>query len=268
MMKAFRQGDTARQVEARETADWRKRGSYIVEASIVLPIFMVAMIVLSAIVLFYASVEDANYVMATELRKGAIEAIGTKAQPLLPITIKERISENHPIVKSQRVKEYGFRKTRDGMDELIYIKLELYMKSNNPMGFLSEARYDASLMTRAYVGLKREADPMSEAEFRNELADEVYVFPQDGKRYHNKNCSYVHAESKVVVLTDELRKKYSVCSVCKSKTVKNGSSVYIFPNYGENYHIAGCGVLRRRNIEIEKKTAIKRGYTPCSKCGG
>ena len=205
MMKAFRQIDTARQTEEQGTADWRRRGSYVVEAAIVLPIFMVAMIVLSAIVLFYASVEDANYIMVTELRKGAIEAIGTKTQPLLPITIKERISDNHPIVKSQRVKEYGFRKTQDEMDELIYIKLELYFKSNNPMGFLSEARYDASLMTRAYVGLQREEDPMSDAEFRNELADGVYVFPQDGKRYHNKTCSYVHAESKVVLLTDELR---------------------------------------------------------------
>ncbi len=238
------------------------------ESAVVLPIFMVSMLVLSAIVLYYACIEDANYIMATELRKAAIEATMTKTQPLVPAAVESRIEDNHPIVKSQRVKEYGFRKSRDGLDELIYLKLELTMKSNNPMGFLTTARYDASLMTRAYVGLERDADPMSEAEFRNEVVDGVYIFPQDGERYHNKNCSYVHAESKVVTLTDELRKKYSGCAVCKSKSAKTGSSVYIFPNYGENYHLKGCGVLRRRKIEVEKKVAVTRGYTPCSKCGG
>ena len=254
---------------------WRKKirersscGSYVVESAIVVPIFLVGMIVLSAIVLFYSCIEDANYILATELRKGAIEAVIVDNQPLIPLESEQRIQKNHPIVQSQRVLDYGFRKTRNDIDELIYIKLELYMESRNPMGFLGNGRYDVALMTRAYVGLERNVNPMSEADFRNELENGVFVFPQDGERYHAKSCTFVQAESKIVTLNQSVKSKYSSCKVCKSNTAVDGSSVYIFPNYGANYHLTGCGVLKRRYIEIEKDTALERGYTPCTKCGG
>lgn len=245
-----------------------RQGSYIVESAIVVPVFLIGMVVLSAIVLFYSCIEDANYILATELRKGGIEAVLLEEQPLIPLEAERRIRNNHPIVQSHRILDYGFRKSRNGFDELIYIKIELYMESRNPMGFLGNGRYDVALMTRAYVGLERKTNPMSEADFRNELEDGVFVFPQDGERYHAKNCTFVQAESKVVSLNQSVKNKYSPCKVCKSNKAAEGSSVYIFPNYGASYHLTGCGVLRRRCIEIEKDTAVERGYTPCKKCGG
>ena len=123
-------------------------------------------------------------------------------------------------------------------------------------------------MTRAYVGQVRNCKAMTEAEFRNELADGVFIFPQDGEKYHNKNCTFVRSETKAVALTESVKRKYTGCRICRSKEAASGTRVYVFPEYGSRYHLPGCRVLERRCIEIEKDVAKERKYTPCSKCGG
>jgi len=37
---------------------------------------------------------------------------------------------------------------------------------------------------------------------------------------------------------------------------------------GYRYHVGDCGYLRRSRIPVEKRKAIKAGYTPCKVCGG
>ena len=184
-----------------------RRGSYVVEAAITLPVLLIAMIVLSSIVLYYSCIEDAAFITATEFRKGSIEAVVSEGQPLIPLEVAERTRDNHPILDSHRILEYGFRKNRNGLNELIYLNLELDMKTRNPLGILSQSRYDSALMTRAYVGQVRNCKAMTEAEFRNELADGVFIFPQDGEKYHNKNCTFVRSETKAVALTESVKRK-------------------------------------------------------------
>lgn len=247
---------------------YRKRGSYIVEAALGMPVFLIAMVVLFSVVLYYAAIEDSGYIAAMELRKGAAEAIVTEVEPLIPVNVEEQIKSNNPSVKSVWLEDYLFRGKRNGMDELIALRLRLNLKTNNSLGIKSQSSYNLALMTRAYVGTVQKSKPMTEAEFRNEVVNGVFIFPQDGERYHNKNCTFVRSENKLVPLNAEIRSKYRSCDVCHSQVVSDGTGVYIFPSYGTRYHQKGCGVLRRRCIEIEKGTAKERGYTPCSKCGG
>jgi len=37
---------------------------------------------------------------------------------------------------------------------------------------------------------------------------------------------------------------------------------------GDRYHVGDCRYLRRSRIPVEKREAIKAGYTPCRVCGG
>lgn len=52
-------------------------------------------------------------------------------------------------------------------------------------------------------------------------------------------------------------------------TVKKGipSTVYVTKT-GDKYHVDGCSSLSRSKIAISYKDAVKKGYTPCSKCIG
>lgn len=244
-----------------------KKGSYIVESTISLPIFMIAVIVMSSILLMYSCIEDANFIAATEMRRAAAESIYVNTTPLLPIRISNRIYE-HDQVKDIDTKDFRFKQAFLGNDEMIAIKLKMEMKTNNPLDLASKADYDVALVSRAYVGKTRNERNMSAAELMNKNAEAVFIFPQSGEKYHNKGCGVLHAAYQATVLNSSLRSKYSSCPLCHSKTAKIGDRVYYFPNDGEDYHLAGCPSLERNYIEIEKQVAIERGYTPCKKCGG
>lgn len=243
-----------------------KKGSYLVEATISLPIYMIAVIVMASIILMYACIEDSNFIATTELRRGAAEAITADTSMLIPNRIENRIKE-HTQVEKLNLLEYGYRTSRWNQDELILFKLKMSMATKNPLDLASKADYDVALVARAYVGKERTLDNMTEEEM---MADgsAVYIFPKRGEKYHSKGCTYLKAASKATVLTSSLIHDYSACPLCQSKNASIGSLVYYFPAAGESYHLPGCGALQRNYIEIEKRVAVERGYTACSKCGG
>ena len=245
-----------------------KRGSYIVETSICLPIFMIAVIVMTSIILMFACIENANYVIANELRRASIEAKISPTAIFAPARISKEVSGSGSLVKGIYVTDYGYLVKRGGIDKLIVLRMRMHMKVNNPLKLMSEAEYNLSLATRAYVGRERGNDALSVADFENDSSDPVYIFPKSGKKYHDKNCTYVKAGYIATPLTLSVKMKYSGCPVCRSKGTAIGAVVCVFPRAGDSYHLPGCKVLQRRYIEIEKRVALKRKYSPCSKCGG
>lgn len=244
-----------------------KRGSYITEASISLPIFIIAIIVMSSVILMYACIENSTFIIATELRRASCEALLGDEASIVPGRIIRRIKA-HSQVSNIRIDEYGYRKEFLNNDEIILIRLRLLLRTDNPIGIASEAESTLSCVTRAYVGKIGQYEPMSAEEFEETGDETVFVFPKAGERYHNKVCNVLKAASKAVALTESVRKTYSSCSICKSGGTGNGSLVYVFPSSGEAYHLPSCKALDRNYIEIMKRTARKRGYTPCLKCGG
>ena len=245
-----------------------KKGSYLVEAAISLPVFIIAVIVMSSVILMYACIEDCAFIAANELRRGAAEAVIADTSIALPHRIRKELEDNHSQVHSARLIEAGLRSERWGIDELLIVDFRLTLKTNNPLGIKAEADYDLALATRAYVGQERDETNMTAEEFADEDAEAVYIFPKRGEKYHSKGCTFLRAASASTVLTASVRRKYKACPLCHSSRAENGALIYYFPSDGEDYHLPGCPSLQRNYIEIEKGTALHRGYTACSKCGG
>lgn len=245
-----------------------KKGSYIVEAAITLPLFIIAVVVMSSIILMYTCIENCTFMAADELRTGAAEAVFADPGLLIPHRLKTKILENHSQISSARVTDFGYRVSRWGEDELIAVSLDLHMKTANPAGIKASADYELSLVTRAYVGKIRDIPPMTADELAGADSDPVFIFPRRGEKYHSKGCGFLTAASTSGTLTSGMKRKYKPCPLCGSRKARPGSKVYYFPDYGESYHLAGCPALERNYIEIDKKDAAARGYTPCSKCGG
>ena len=245
-----------------------KRGSYLVEAAISLPIFIIAVIVMSSVILMYACIEDCAFIAANELRRGAAEAVVADTSIALPHRIRNELEENHSQVHSARLIEAGLRSERWGIDELLLVDFRLTLKTNNPLGIKAEADYDLALVTRAYVGHERDEPNMTAEEFADEDSEAVYIFPKRGEKYHSKGCTFLRAASTSAALSGTIRKKYKACPLCHSSRAADGSLVYYFPSDGEDFHLPGCPALQRNYIEIDKGTALRRGYTSCSKCGG
>ena len=212
-----------------------KRGSYLLEAAISLPVFIIAVMVMSSVILMYACIEDCTFIAAGELRRGAAEAVIADTSVVLPYRIRKEIEENHSQVHSAKLTDAGFRCERWGIDELLLVSFRLRLRTE---------------------------------EFADEDAEAVYIFPKRGEKYHSKGCTFLKAASTSAALTDTIRRKYRGCPLCHSSSAGNGTLIYYFPSDGEDYHLPGCASLQRNYIEIDKCTARRRGYTACSKCGG
>ena len=245
-----------------------KKGSYLLEAAISLPAFVIAVIIMSSVILMYACIEDCAFIAANELRRGAFEAVMADTSVVLPYRIKKEIQNEHSQVHSARLTDAGFRCERWGIEELLIVDFRLRLKSNNPLGIKAEADYDLALATRAYVGRERDESNMTEEEFADEDAKAVYIFPKRGEKYHSKGCTFLRAASTSSALTGSIKRKYKSCPLCHSRNAPEGTLIYYFPSDGEDYHLPGCASLQRNYIEIDKGTALRRGYTACSKCGG
>lgn len=245
-----------------------KKGSYVLEAALALPVFLIAVILMSSIILMYACIEDCSFIAANEMRRGAAEAIYADTSVLIPYRIRHEAISGHSRVRSAMLTDFGYRTSRWGKDELIAVTLRLELGSGRKIGIMPAAHYDLSLVTRAYVGATRSTDPMSESELEGNDCDPVFIFPKRGEKYHSRGCGFLTAASTHTSLTPALRRKYSSCPLCRSRNASIGSKVYYFPAAGEAYHLHGCPSLERNYIEIDRKDAVRRGYTPCSKCGG
>ena len=245
-----------------------KRGSYLLESAISLPVFIIAVIVMSSVILMYACIEDCTFIAANELRRGAAEAVIADTSVVLPYRIKKEIESNHSQVHSARLVDAGFRCERWGIDELLLVDIRLRLRTKNPLGIKAEADYDLSLATRAYVGRERDESSMTAEEFADEDAEAVYIFPKRGEKYHSKGCTFLRAAATSAALTGSIKRRYRSCPLCHSSSAENGALIYYFPSDGEDYHLPGCPSLQRNYIEIDRDTARRRGYTACSKCGG
>ena len=245
-----------------------KKGSYIVESAIVLPVFLISVLIMSSIILMYACIEDCNFIAASELRRASAESIYSDISVVVPYRMKKAFEDDHSRIAASRTVDYGYRTSRWGQDELIAVTIRLRLASPNSLGIKADADYDIALVTRAYKGKVRNILNMSADELSGQDADPVFIFPKRGERYHDHGCGFLTAASKSGTLTSSLRRKYSSCPLCRSSKAPNGSLVYYFPAAGEAYHLARCPSLQRNYVEIDKKDALERGYTPCSKCGG
>ena len=187
---------------------------------------------------------------------------------MLPYRIKKEITSQHSQVHNVRVTDYGYRVSRWGQDELIVLTVDMDLAANNPLGLKAEADYDLSMVTRAYVGKIRNNPAMTASEMEGGNSEPVFIFPKRGERFHAAGCAFLTAASTSGVLTSAVRSNYKPCPLCGSGKAEYGSRIYYFPAAGEDYHLGGCPALQRNYIEIDKKDALERGYTPCSKCGG
>jgi len=111
------------------------------------------------------------------------------------------------------------------------------------------------LVYRPFIGESRTED--------NEM---VYIFPKSGLRFHVDGCSTLKEGQVSLVLTDNLRGKYSACKLCEPDKLPNGSPVYMYSEYSDTYHRQSCSTITKSYECVSKSEAIKKGYSPCQIC--
>jgi hypothetical protein len=237
-----------------------KKGSYLVEAALVVPLFLLAMLLLVNVIPVIAKCENITYGAAEEMRMEMAKSAFRSDMAALPVLLTVRVKKENTKVEHFLVTKYRYRYKTDDTEDLICIRYTCRFGQPDPFGIFHKIRFNGALMGRAYTGAYYNGQRKED--------DTVYVFPEDGKCYHGKDCTHVKANCRQLYLTASIQKHYHPCPNCKSGEAKLGTPVYCFDSYGEAYHLAGCKSVKRYYIDISRKSAIESGYVACSKCGG
>jgi len=246
-----------------------KKGYIVIEAAIMLPVFILAIVSLMHYINVLSVQENIYNSTLDEASRLASKASVVKVAPGFSSVIKERVREENPAVSEMTIKKFKYLYFDGDLDNMIVLDGKYYMNLKLPITFGHSYPINVRVKCRGFTGVKKKGKPMSFAEMESEGEWlPVWIFPTSGEKYHTPGCTYVKANAREVVLTGQLKKKYNSCSLCDSDAVSIGAFVYCFEENGTVYHKDTCKQVTRYAIEINKTEAVDKGYTPCSKCGG
>lgn len=245
-----------------------KKGSITVEAAIILPMFIIAVLTISYTIKLIEAEECVINGVADEARHVAayayIEKTGLGVKP----RIEKRVKADKA-AESFAVKRLGYLYSDFHNTGLISIDMTYTVKNRMPVKMRGDFHRKTGVLFRGFVGRDNKGQIFSFDMMQ--AADDgttVWVFPVAGERYHNENCSYIRVYPVQTILTDEVRRHYTPCKLCRPDEHGNGHIVYCFKKTGKAYHSADCSTVDRYVIEMTRYEAVSEGYSRCMKCGG
>ena len=245
-----------------------KKGSITVEAAIILPMFIIAVLTISYTIKLIEAEECVINGVADEARHVAayayIEKTGLGVKP----RIEKRVKADKA-AESFAVKRLGYLYSDFNNTGLISIDMTYTVKNRMPVKMRGDFHRKTGILFRGFVGRDNKGQIFSFDMMQ--AADDgttVWVFPVAGERYHNENCSYIRVYPVQTILTDEVRRHYTPCKLCRPNEHGNGHIVYCFKKTGKAYHSADCSTVDRYVIEMTRYEAVSEGYSRSMKCGG
>ena len=247
--------------------EMNKKGIYTVEAAICLPLVLLAVITLGYFIEADSAWENSMNAAFRECSYAQCSGLDL-SKAFLGVKLRHDAAgfgQDVDLNLSDRRYSYDDGRHTDVNSFRLRAEVDLTL----PLHFGRFFDYEAPVKYRDFVGLQYSRTPLgAEGLEQDEDSTEVWIFPQSGTRYHDKNCTYVRATVHSCILTNELRRQYDSCAMCGSGNLPSGSVVFCF--YGDDtcYHRGNCRSIRRHTVVVDRTEAEEKGYTPCSKCGG
>ena len=246
-----------------------KKGHYVVEASIILPIFLIGIITLSALINTFMVYENIVFSSVDECRHAMVNNYMVKEDIKFPKRLENRLIDENENIALIDIDHFisGYKVGKN--NNLVSLRVNYKLDVKAPLPLIKTNEKKQTLVFRKFLGQKSDNLPFTFERMENLEEDNiVYIFPNDGIRYHKKECSYVTPKVEEKILDSKIKSNYIPCNSCGTIKAKFGDVVYIFKEYGDAYHYKKCSTIKKNFIKLDKQAAIKKGYTPCSKCGG
>ena len=183
-----------------------KRGSYVVEAAMSLPVFILVFVALAMIIVFITRCENIVFRQC-----GMLYEMDMKAPQVFP----------NPRGEDYKVLNFDYLYSENGIDDLISLDSMASFKAEDPIGINGRIDLRLNIRSRGFTGALQHSGRLSEEDFKSgEASVKVIVFPKYGIRFHREGCRYVKQDfaGEEVKLTMEKKdaelKGYTACSVC------------------------------------------------------
>ena len=243
-----------------------KKGFLSLEAALFVPVFVIAVLTFGYLIKVAVAEENIMHIMADEARKIGAYSYNIKAAPLYEYGLSARLHEENKEAHDVNVESFRYMYGYSGMEDLIGVRVSCNIRIKLPIVFHDSVDVTDTLLFRAFTG--REFIPETRFDDMEEEQEShiVWVFPVAGERYHEIDCGYIKVAARQGVLNAAVKKNYKPCALCGASGLPLGSVVYYFESSGEAYHNGSCFIVDRYVISMEEADAVKKGYTPCSKC--
>lgn len=270
-------GDKLNTKERAPYAAFKLKGSLTVEASLVLPLFIAAIVALLFFIqavrinvhiqkaVYNQTMRVAGYAYYVNVANPpvAVENI-LEAEYIKYSIINELGTEfmNNPyMVNNQNAFSLNFTNILD--EGIIDVALQYKLKVPFDILGVGEVPFVARARCKTWAGADTD---------KTEWDTEMVYVTKYGEVYHNnKSCTFIKSDvkrcskAKAVTLVNESGERYKPCSLCSE-----GHASYVVPvyytKYGNRFHVnENCGNLKSNVFSIEKDNAVKK-YRPCSKC--
>ena len=244
------------------------KGFYTLEAALFLPIVVIAVISLGYFMKIEGAWEGCMHGALDESSLAASKSYDNENM-LTALKVKKRIAGDNSRLSSVRIKNVICGYSEKGVDGLVSYTFEAEQKLDMPAGFDRSFEFEGKIKFRGFIGKKITDSPMGKQGLENpEAGEPVRIFPYSGKRYHSESCTYVRAAVVRKILDSSIKRKYNTCTACDSENISYGSVVFCFRGENTAYHRGTCRTISRHTIVADKAEAVKKGFLPCSKCGG
>ncbi len=242
----------------------KRRGSLTVEAALVLPLFLFAMLLVGYLGMMIRCQDEVQWALTRTAREAAVEyaASGSRASASKPACLLKlnRYLGGGGLPVSLSDSRLLTRGDEIDLVAEYQVKLPFHLLPMKSVKFRQRVR------TRAFTGVESRAGQGGGGNVT------VYI-TATGRVYHrDRKCPYLKLTISQVKYSDlpALRNEggsiYRPCEKCsEGKIFLDGQAVWV-TNYGDRFHSAKtCGNIRR---DIQKvKLSEAGGRTPCSKCG-
>ncbi len=263
-----------------------KRGSLFVEASILFPMFLLAILSICVLIRIIGTEENTIRSFAEEGQKIAKEAYVTQLDvmpesysiellegivhgTLLELRMLERLKKEDQLLKNPGIDRFSYLFSEGDRTGLIQCSIVYDIQLPMPLNFYRQLEFEQRLLFRGFIGAENHGEGMGFDSMEEPGdAEIVYVFPRAGERYHQLHCRIIEVYPREMILSPSLRKRYSPCKLCEADSLPWGSMVYCFDTSGRAYHKGSCSTVERYVIGVDREEAIENGFSPCAYCGG
>lgn len=195
-----------------------RRGSYITEAAIFLPVFILSVCAIILVIRIIGVCENICFITAEEVLKADLEIYKITNSVSLCNEIEDRVFDETSV--DFKIKRLRYLYDGGDMTDLISVEGGAELSVKNAVGINAKIDFTEKLLTRAFTGVITPGKRLGEEEFHQGSGScQVIVFPKYGMRYHSKACRYVKRIDdteckKVMEKEDAKRQGYTPCKTC------------------------------------------------------
>ena len=198
-----------------------RKGSYLVEATLTLPVMILGAVALALIINMIAVCETIGFLTSWQMKEHLIFSNITLNTVSLCTSLEKAVQEECPQVTDFHIKAVRGSFQSGNVYDLMSITTETSFQISSGVGIGGQTVFEEKLMARAFTGARQDASPLEPAAFtQGGGALDVVIYPKYGERFHKLSCAIVQQQKEdgnmgwTMDVEEARRQGFTACQIC------------------------------------------------------